>query len=77
MIVVDDLGNPVQGAVVTGDFTGTLTESGVSGPTTDATGATVIQTSGTAKGNVGVTFCVTSVTHPALANWTGEFCDSS
>jgi FtsP/CotA-like multicopper oxidase with cupredoxin domain len=69
VVVVDDLGNPVSGAVVTGDFTGTIIELGlVSGPT-DATGTTVLQTVGTAKGKVRLKFCVNSITHPTLQNF--------
>ncbi len=75
--VVDDLGQPVAGAIVTGDFSGTFNEPGVSGPPTDANGTTTIDTDGSAKGKVSVTFCVTLITHPTLTDWEGEVCDSS
>jgi FtsP/CotA-like multicopper oxidase with cupredoxin domain len=75
--VVDDLGQPVAGATVTGDFSGTFIEPGVFGPPSDAAGTTIIDTVGSAKGRVTVTFCVTSVTHPTLDDWTGEVCASS
>jgi FtsP/CotA-like multicopper oxidase with cupredoxin domain len=77
VVVVDDIGAPVEGATVTGNFTGTFTETDVSGPPTDATGTTVIDTAGSAKGKVSVTFCATSITHPTLTNWTGGVCASN
>jgi FtsP/CotA-like multicopper oxidase with cupredoxin domain len=76
VVVVDDLGGLVEGATVTGDFTGTFNEPGASG-VTDATGTAVIDTSGSQKGSVSVTFCVTSITHPTLTDWTGEVCASN
>ncbi len=75
MVVVDDLGGVVEGATVTGDFTGTFNELGILG-TTGANGTTVIETSGCQKGNVSVTFCVTSITHPTY-DWSGIVCDSN
>jgi len=76
VVVVDDLGGLVGDALVTGDFTGTFTEAGVQG-TTNASGITVIETAGSAKGGVSVTFCVTSITHPTLNAWTGNVCASN
>lgn len=77
--VVDGCGNPIAGAMVTGDFTGNISESGASG-VTNASGLATIQTNGSAKGNVSVTFCVTNVaasglTYNASANV--ETCDSN
>jgi hypothetical protein len=78
VVVVDDLGGVVEGATVTGDFTGSFNEPDVSGPSsTDATGTTVIDTAGSKKGGVSVTFCVTSITHPTLNDWTGNACASN
>ena len=57
--VTDDLGNPVDGASVSGDFSGTFTES-VSGMT-DGNGQVSFQTSSTAGGKVNVNFCVSSL----------------
>ena len=74
IVVRDDQGNLIEGATVTGDFTGTFTESG-SGDT-DATGSATIETTGSAKGSVSVTFCTSSVTHPSLATFTGTVCGS-
>ena len=75
VLVVDDLGNPVDGATVSGNFTGTITEAatGVS----DAGGLAVLDTNGSAKGKVSVTFCVTAITHPSLTDFSGEVCASS
>ncbi|MDH3292762.1 MAG: multicopper oxidase domain-containing protein [Acidimicrobiia bacterium] len=71
VVVVDDTGAPVAGATVTGDFLGTFNEPDVSGGPTDASGTTVLQTAGTAKGGITVTFCVTGITHPDLTDWAG------
>ncbi|MBY6210352.1 family 16 glycosylhydrolase [Microbulbifer agarilyticus] len=57
--VLDDLGNPVSGATVTGDFSGTWSES--ASAVTDANGVATLVTSGTAKGGVTVNFCVSDV----------------
>lgn len=76
VVVVDDLGGLVEGATVTGDFSGTFDEQGHTG-VTDLTGTTVIDTDGSQKGSVSVTFCVTSITHPALIPWTGYSCASN
>jgi FtsP/CotA-like multicopper oxidase with cupredoxin domain len=77
VVVVDDLGGPVEGATVTGDFSGSYNEPGASGPPTDATGTTIIDTIGSQKGSVSVTFCVTSITHPTLNDWVGNSCASN
>ncbi len=58
--IEDDLGNPVSGATVTGDFSGDITESGVSG-TTGGNGSVTVTTTGTARGKVNVDFCVSAV----------------
>ncbi len=76
VVVVDNLGAPVEGATVTGDFTGTFNEPGVMGTPTDTSGTTVLQTTGTAKGGVTVTFCVTGITRPDLAYVAGIECST-
>lgn len=76
--VLDDQGGQVADAIVSGDFSGTFTESVVS-DVTDGSGATTVQTSGTAKGGVSVTFCVTAISHPTLTDFNanpGEVCSS-
>ncbi len=75
VVISDGLGNLLEAASVTGDFTGTLNEPARSG-TTDATGSATITTSGTAKGGVSLTFCTTSVTFDGLSEFTGEVCGS-
>ncbi len=77
VFVVDNLGGPVAGAAVTGNFSGTFTEPGVSGPLTDSAGRTIIETAGAQKGSVSVTFCVTGIVHPTLQDWTGQVCASN
>jgi hypothetical protein len=77
VVVVDDLGGLVAGATVTGNFSGTFNETGVSDPPTDAMGTTVINTSESKKGSVSRTFCVTSITHPTLNDWVGNACASN
>jgi FtsP/CotA-like multicopper oxidase with cupredoxin domain len=80
IVVVDDQSNLVEGARVTGDFSGTFVEDGVFADT-DASGAATIATSGEpAKGKVSVTFCVDSITHPDLADFlpaAGSVCASN
>lgn len=80
VVIQDDQGNLVSGAVVSGEFTGTISETVAASDPTDANGLTVIDTTGTAKGNVSVTFCVTGVTHPTLDDFSappGAVCGSS
>jgi hypothetical protein len=80
IVVVDDQGNLVEGAVVTGEFTGTFNEVVNGSGATDASGSTSVQTSGTAKGGVSVTFCVTGISHPTLTDFSanmGEVCGSN
>jgi len=77
-VVVEDSvgGSVVSGAEVSGYFTGTIEETPGS-ETTDASGNAAFETLATAKGGVSVTFCVTSITHPTLTNYTGpEVCQS-
>ncbi|TVR48502.1 MAG: hypothetical protein EA425_14270 [Puniceicoccaceae bacterium] len=70
--VVNNRGEPVADATVTGDFTGTINQSGVSAVTNES-GVAVLQTSGDARGRLTVTFCVSGVakadlTYNASAN---------
>ena len=80
VLVTDDQGNPVEGALVSGEFTGTFNEVVNDAGPTDGSGVASAQTSGTAKGGVAVTFCVTSITHPTLSDFTaapGEVCGTN
>ncbi|MHC5025611.1 MAG: hypothetical protein ACYTGR_02485 [Planctomycetota bacterium] len=77
VLVLNDLGDPVAGASVTGDFAGD-----VSGTVTAATGAdgiAVLLTASTARGNVQFELCVTEVDASPLNYDEGtnvETCDS-
>lgn len=62
--ILDNMGNPVTNASVTGTFSGTFNET-VSG-TTGTNGNVELQTSSTAKGGVTVNLCVDNVTHGSL-----------
>ncbi|MDH3809158.1 MAG: fibronectin type III domain-containing protein, partial [Desulfuromonadales bacterium] len=68
--VVDDLGNPVNGALVSGDFTGDITEPVIEAQT-DANGDVTVITSGSTKPLKSLTFCVSTVTHAALQDFFG------
>ena len=58
--VTDNNGSPVAGAQVTGNFSGTITQNGVTA-TTDANGIATLDTDSTAKGGVSFEFCVLSI----------------
>ena len=63
--IVDNNGNPVAGATVTGTFGGDV--SGSASGATGADGAVTLVSGTTAKGkNLTVTFCVSGVTHATL-----------
>jgi hypothetical protein len=64
VVVVDELGRPVAGALVSGTFSGDVAES-VSG-VSDATGAVILRASTARKGALAVTFCVDAVAHATL-----------
>lgn len=72
IVVVDDAGNPVSDATVSGEFSGTFNES-ASG-TTDGSGFTRVTTEASAKGSITVRFCVTAITHDTLTNFAGSVC---
>ncbi|NMP16914.1 family 16 glycosylhydrolase [Thalassotalea sp. Y01] len=57
--ILDNLGQPVAGATVNGNFSGTWNESDVA--VTDNNGVAVFQTSSPASGGVSVNFCVSDV----------------
>ena len=77
VVVRDDLGGLVENATVNGEFSGDITDVGLSG-ITGSDGSTVIDSDATIKGKVSnLTFCVTSITHASLADYTGlEVCKS-
>jgi FtsP/CotA-like multicopper oxidase with cupredoxin domain len=75
VVVTDELGNPVTGAVVSGDFSGDINES-VTSTETVVDGSVSIVTTQSAKRVRSLTFCVTSITHATLANFAGSVCAS-
>ncbi len=64
--VLDNNNAPVAGATVVGDFSGTLSQTNVSG-LTDATGKATLKTTASASGTLTVNFCVRSVSAGSLA----------
>lgn len=60
--VVDENGAPVAGALVTGDFTGALSQT--KSATTDAKGLATVLSTQALKGTFSFSFCVTNVTQP-------------
>ena len=62
--VVDDIGNPVGDALVTGDFSGDINEGAVEDQA-DADGISILQTSQSVKRFRNLQFCVTSILPPA------------
>lgn len=77
VVIKDDAGNLVAGALVNGEFTGTITETAEEAQT-DSDGSVTIPTSGSAKKVHDLTFCVTSVTDPSgtLNDFVGPACGS-
>lgn len=75
IVVMDNVGNLVAGATVTGTFSGSFNETVTSSPT-GVDGSTTVQTSTTQGGSITLTFCVASITHPALAPFAGNVCAS-
>ena len=76
VVVEDDTGAPVTGALVTGVFQQSWSEPAVSDPT-DINGSTTITTSEPQKGGVTAGFCVTGISDgpEGLDDWVGEICD--
>lgn len=62
--ILDDLGNPVANATVSGTFSGDFNETKTG--TTGAEGSVTIVTSGKKKGTPSINFCVDNVTHNNL-----------
>lgn len=62
--VYDDLGQPVQGATVTGDFSGDVNDTIAA--VTDANGVAVLTTTSSSKSPISYTFIVTDVAHTTL-----------
>ena len=85
VLVLDDTGSLFTGAVVTGEFSGTITENGVTG-TSGPDGVAVLETTDSAKGSITFQFCVVRIDDPAriedpdsgldpfIATSPGQFC---
>ena len=73
--IVDNLGTPVDKAMVTGNFRGQIVEDVIDAQT-GPDGSVTIPTSGSAKPLNTLSFCVTSVAHATLADFSGEVCSS-
>jgi FtsP/CotA-like multicopper oxidase with cupredoxin domain len=73
--IVDNLGNPVDGALVDGEFTDQIIESVVNAQT-DANGDVTMVTSDSAKPLNTLTFCVTNVTADGLTFAGPDVCGS-
>ncbi|WP_237066368.1 PKD domain-containing protein [Microbulbifer guangxiensis] len=68
--VLDNLGRGMSGVTVTGNFSGSITESGASA-VTDANGMATVSSSATAGGNLSVGFCVSDLSGGGLSHDTG------
>ena len=68
--IVDDLGRPIGGATVAGEFSGSYAETATG--TTGADGMVTLQTATSLKGGVSFGFCVTEIQHPNLPHETGD-----
>ena len=66
--IVDDLGRPIGGATVAGEFSGSYAETATG--TTGADGMVTLQTATSLKGGVSFGFCVTEIQHPNLPHET-------
>jgi FtsP/CotA-like multicopper oxidase with cupredoxin domain len=85
VLVLDDTGGLFAGALVTGEFSGTITENGVTG-TSGPDGVAVLETTDSAKGSITFQFCVVRIDDPAriedpdsgldpfIATSPGQFC---
>jgi hypothetical protein len=63
--VTDDFGNAIDNVSVSGDFSGGFNETSLSA-STNANGEATVTTSGSVKGGVSFTFCVTGIGASAL-----------
>ena len=71
VLIVDDQGNPVGSATVTGEFTGSAADPSES-EVTNGSGLAVLNSESTKKGKVNFTFCVINVTHASLTYLPGD-----
>jgi PKD repeat protein len=78
VVIVDNLGNPVQGASVTGSFSEDIDNSGLT-VTTNPSGVAEFMTNDTVKGRAHLMFCVDSVSNslPYNSGDNVEKCDTN
>ncbi len=69
VVVVDDLGNPVADAIVSGEFSGDINEAITADTPTDGSGLVTINSAQSIKGLKNLSFCVTSITHDTLQDF--------
>ncbi|MDH5513251.1 MAG: hypothetical protein OEY27_08590 [Gammaproteobacteria bacterium] len=69
VVVVDDLGNPVANATVSGVFSGDINQSVTGSTPTNTSGSTTIDSTQAVKNVRILSFCVTSITHSTLQNF--------
>ncbi len=74
VLVTDELGNPVEGATVSGEFRDDITESGLNA-VTGVDGTVSFVTSESVKRVKNLRFCVTGIAHDTLADFAGEVCE--
>jgi hypothetical protein len=75
VVVEDDQGNAVSGATVSGEFSGTFSESPPD-QVSDGGGSVSFTTTASQKGGVAVTFCVTGISYAGLDDLAGSECAS-
>ena len=78
IVVADDLGNPVTNALVTGEFSGDFTGTVTQADTGNDDSVTVQSDNSVPNKtkNPALTFCVTTVEHDTLTDYSGNFCSS-
>jgi thermitase len=75
--IIDNFGNTVSGATVTGDFAGDYTDTNVLSSVTNGTGTAVLTTTSVQKGGVTFEFCVTNVVgDPSATAYNGSDCET-
>ena len=73
--IIDNFGNTVSGATVTGDFAGDYTDTNVVSSVTNGNGTAVLTTTSEQKGGVTFEFCVTNVvSDPSATAYNGSDC---
>jgi len=73
--VLDNLGNPISGEIVTGHFTDDFVGDEVDGTVpTDGSGVATFSTTGTIKGKLNFGFCVNAVTGGLMLNTELPYC---